>query len=139
MRKLLPLALSAGLLVDALSPQWRSFERMENGDSRLSAGPPKEILVGVCWPFSVNQDGMADGLELARGRNQCRRPGPWHPGSPRLRDDAFDPEKAKRIAIEFSGSPGMSAVLGYYDDKPSHQGFADVRSQPVAAPHGRRE
>lgn len=28
MRKLLLLALSAGLLVYALSPQWRSFERM---------------------------------------------------------------------------------------------------------------
>ena len=26
---------------------------------------PKEILVGVCWPFAANQDGMADGLQLA--------------------------------------------------------------------------
>ena len=33
-----------------------------------------------------------------------------------MRDDDFDWEKAKRIAIEFSGNPEMSAVLGYYDD-----------------------
>jgi len=64
MRKLLLLALSAGLLVYALSPQWRSFERMGQRRFRALSRPPKEILVGVCWPFSVNRDAMADGLQL---------------------------------------------------------------------------
>jgi branched-chain amino acid transport system substrate-binding protein len=116
MRKLLLLALSAGLLVYALSPQWRSFERMGEGRFQALSRPPKEILVGICWPFSVNQDGMADGLQLAREEINAGGLARGIPVRLVLRDDAFDPEKAKRIAIEFSGNPDMSAVLGYYDD-----------------------
>ena len=82
MKKLLLLALSAGLLVYALSPQWRSFERMGERRFQALSRPPKEILVGVCWPFSVNQDGMADGLQLALEEINCRRPGRRHPDSP---------------------------------------------------------
>lgn len=116
MKRLLLLALAAGLLWFVLSPQWRSFERM--GERRFEAlsRPSKEVLVGVCWPFSVNRDGMADGLQLARdeinagglaGGLQIRLV---------MRDDDFDGAKAKSIAIEFSDNPNMSAVLGYYDD-----------------------
>ena len=58
--------LAVGLLGYALAPQWRSFDRM--GERRLAAlsQMPKEVLVGVCWPFSANHDGMADGLQLAQ-------------------------------------------------------------------------
>jgi branched-chain amino acid transport system substrate-binding protein len=116
MKRLLLMAVAAGLLWYALAPQWRSFERM--GERRFKAlnRPPKEILVGVCWPFSVNRDGMGDGLELARDEINA---GGLAGGMPiRLvpRDDGFDREKARRIAIEFSDTPGMTAMVGYYDD-----------------------
>ena len=116
MKKLLLLTLSAGLLAYALSPQWRSFERMGERRFQALSRPPKEILVGVCWPFSVNQDGMADGLQLAREEINAGGLARGIPVRLVLRDDDFDPEKAKRIAIEFSDNPDMSAVLGYYDD-----------------------
>ena len=115
MKRLLFLALAAGLVAYASSAQWRSFERM--GERRFEAlsHPRKEIVVGVCWPFSVNQDGMADGLQLALEEiNAGGLAGP--PVRLVLRDDAFDWEKGKRIAIEFADTPEMSAVLGYYDD-----------------------
>ena len=72
--------------------------------------------MGVSWPFSVNRDGMADGLQLAREEIDA---GGMAGGSPVrlvLRDPGVDRQKAKRIAIEFSDNPDMSAVLGYYDD-----------------------
>ena len=59
---------------------------------------------------------MADGLQLAREEINA---GGLAGGSPVrlvLRNDNFDWEKAKRVAIEFSGTPDMSAMLGYYDD-----------------------
>ena len=72
--------------------------------------------MGVSWPFSVNRDGMADGLQMAREEINA---GGMAGGSPVrlvLRDPGVDWQKAKRIAIEFSDNPDMSAVLGYYDD-----------------------
>ena len=116
MRRLLPLAAVAGLLLYALSPQWRSFERMGERRFRALSRMPKEILVGVCWPFSVNQDGMADGVQLALDEINAGGLAGGTPVRLILRDDRFDWEKAKRIAIEFSDTPEMSAVLGYYDD-----------------------
>jgi branched-chain amino acid transport system substrate-binding protein len=116
MKKLILLALSTCLLLYILSPQWQSFDRMGERRFRALNHPPKEILVGVCWPFSVNQDGMADGLQLAL--QEINAGGLAH-GIPLrliLRDDGFDWQKNKRIAIEFSENPKMSAVLGYYDD-----------------------
>jgi branched-chain amino acid transport system substrate-binding protein len=116
MKKLLLLALGAGLLWYVLSPQWRSFERM--GERRFKAlnHMPKEILAGVCWPFSVNRDGMAGGLQLALEEINSRGLAGGVPVRLILRDDGGDWEKAKRIAIEFASTPSMSAVLGYYDD-----------------------
>jgi branched-chain amino acid transport system substrate-binding protein len=115
MRKLL-LLVATGLLAYALAPQWRSFDRM--GERRFEAlsHPPKEVLVGVCWPFSVNQDGMADGLRLAREEINAGGLAGGLPVRLIVRDDAFDSEKGKSIAAEFAENPLMSAVLGYYDD-----------------------
>jgi len=116
MKKLLVLALLTGLLAYFLSPQWRSFDRM--GQRRFDAlnHPPKEILVGVCWPFAVNKDGMADGLQLALEEINAGGLAGGIPVRLVWRDDGFDWERAKDIAIEFSNTPEMSAVLGYYDD-----------------------
>src|ERR1017187_198255 len=116
MRKLLVLALSAGVLAYILSPQWRSFDRMGERRFRALRHRPKEILVGVFWPFAVNQDGMADGLQLAREEINAGGLARGIPVRLVLRNDDFDWEKAKQIAIEFSGTPDMSAMLGYYDD-----------------------
>jgi branched-chain amino acid transport system substrate-binding protein len=115
-RKLLFLIALAGALAYTLAPQFRSFEAMGERRFQALSTPPKEILVGVCWPFAANQDGMADGLRLAQ--DEINRGG-LAGGLPiRLifRDDDFDWEKNKRIAIEFSNNPHMSAVVGYYDD-----------------------
>jgi branched-chain amino acid transport system substrate-binding protein len=113
--KLLLLAWSAGLLWYLLLPQWRSFDRM--GEQRFQAlkRPPKEVLVGVIWPFSVNQDGMADGLQLARDEINARGLAGGIPVRLILRESSSW-EEAKQIAIEFSANENMSAVLGYYDD-----------------------
>jgi branched-chain amino acid transport system substrate-binding protein len=113
-RKLLWLLLSAGLLWYLLWPQLRSFDHM--GERRFQAlgRSPKELLVGVVWPFSVNQDGMADGLQLARDEINA---GGLASGIPvrLIEREASSWEQAKQIAIQFSENPNMSAVLGYYD------------------------
>lgn len=116
MKRLLFMALSAVLLWFALEPQWRSYDQM--GERRFEAlsRPSKEMLVGVVWPSSVNQDGMVDGLQLAREEiNAQDLDGGW---SVRLvlRDPGLNWDEAKRVAIDFSDTPEMSAVLGYYDD-----------------------
>jgi len=116
MKKVLFLGLSAGLLLYTLSPQWRSFDEMGQRRFQALSQRPKEILVGVCWPFSVNQDGMADGLQLALEEINAGRLAGGVPFRLILRDDGFDWEKAKSIAVAFSDTPQMSAVLGYYDD-----------------------
>jgi branched-chain amino acid transport system substrate-binding protein len=115
MRKWLWLVFSVGLLAYLLAPQWRSFERMGERRFQTLSGPPKEIVVGVFWPFSVNQDGMADGLHLALDEiNHNGLAGV--PFRLIVRDDTFEWERAKRVAVEFSEMPEMSAVVGYYDD-----------------------
>jgi hypothetical protein len=65
MKKLLLFVAAAGLLTYAIWSQWMSFEHM--GQSRFATlnRSAKEVVVGVCWPFSVNQDGMRNGLQLA--------------------------------------------------------------------------
>jgi branched-chain amino acid transport system substrate-binding protein len=107
--------LSLGLLAYALAPQWQSFDRM--GELRFKAlnGTPKEILVGVCWPFAARHDEMADGLRLAQ--EEINAGGMAHGIPIRLvmRDNRVDWERAKEIAIEFADTPKMSAVVGYYD------------------------
>jgi branched-chain amino acid transport system substrate-binding protein len=115
-KKLFLLALSAGLVVYALAPQWRCFERM--GERRFQAlnHLPREVLVGVCWPFAKNQDAMADGLRLAQDEINARGLAGGIPVRLVLRDDDFNWETAKRIAVQFADTKRMSAVIGYYDD-----------------------
>lgn len=115
--KVVFMVVSAGLLAYLLSPQWRSFERMgERRFQTLDRAEPKEVLVGVCWPFSINQDGMADGLKMAQKEINAGGLAGGIPVRLVMRDDNFEWEKVKDIAVEFVKNPHMSAVLGYYDD-----------------------
>lgn len=116
MKKLLFFAATVGFLVFAVLPQIRSFERM--GERRFDAlsRPSKEIVVGVCWPFSVNHDGMAKGLQLALDEINSGNLTNGYTIRLIIRDDAFDLEKAKHIAVAFADTPQMSAVIGYYED-----------------------
>ncbi len=93
------------------------------GERRLEAlnHMPKEVLVGVCWPFSTNHDGMAEGLQLAQEEINAGGLAGGVPVRLVLRDDAFDWDKIKDIAVEFASNPRMSAVLGYYDDSAAIQ------------------
>lgn len=115
MKRLLLPILSLGLLAYALVPQWQSLDRMGERRFQTLKGPQKEILVGVCWPFSVNQDGMAEGLQLAQEEINAGGLAGGIPIRLVMRDNGLDWETAKSIAIEFSNTPKMSAVLGYYD------------------------
>jgi branched-chain amino acid transport system substrate-binding protein len=115
-KKTLLLAAVAVLLAYTLSPQWRSFDAMGARRFRALSRPQKEILVGVCWPFTENQDDMAAGLELARDEINAMGLAGGHTVRLVMRDDEFNWEKSKRIAYEFSDTPEMSAVIGYYDD-----------------------
>ena len=116
MKKLLFFAAAVGLLAFIASSQVGSFEH--KGERRFEAldRPAKEIVVGVCWPFSVNQDGMADGLQLAMDEINSGKLAGGYTIRLVVRDDAFDWQKGKDIAVEFADTPDMSAVIGYYDD-----------------------
>jgi branched-chain amino acid transport system substrate-binding protein len=59
---------------------------------------------------------MADGLQLALSEINTSGLTGGPPVRLVLRDDEFDWQKGKRIAVEFADTPEMSAVLGYYDD-----------------------
>jgi branched-chain amino acid transport system substrate-binding protein len=125
MRRLLLLVSVAGLLAYGLSFQFQSFARMGDRRSLALNHRPKEILLGVCWPFAANQDGMWDGLQMALSEINSGGLASGIPVRLLVRDDDFDWEKGKRIAVEFSGIPEMSAVLGYYDD------IAAIKASPM--------
>jgi branched-chain amino acid transport system substrate-binding protein len=109
-------AVAVGVLAFILWPQVESFEHEGIRRFEVLNRPAKEIVVGVCWPFSVNQDGMADGLQLALDEINSGKLAGGYNIRLVMRDDAFDWEKGKRIALEFAHMPEMSAVIGYYDD-----------------------
>ena len=119
MKKWLFFAVALGLLVWVVWPHMRSFDQMGKRRFDALSRPAKEVVVGVCWPFSVNQDGMADGLQLALEEINTRNLAGGYTIRLVMRDDAFDKQKEKRIAMEFANTPDMSAVIGYYDDAPA--------------------
>jgi len=115
-KQLLLLAFAAVLLTYCLRPQWRSFEQMGEARDQLLQRAPPQILVGVCWPFALNRDGMADGLRLAQEEINAVGLAGGIPIQLILRDDNFDWQRAKDIATEFAANPAISAVVGYHDD-----------------------
>lgn len=119
MKKLLFFAAAIGLLIITASSQWESFDNMGKKRFEALSRPSKEIVVGVCWPFSVNQDGMADGIRLAQEEINSQNLAGGYTIRLLMRDDEFSWQKAKRIAVEFARTPEMSAVIGYYDDAPA--------------------
>jgi branched-chain amino acid transport system substrate-binding protein len=74
-----------------------------------------EILVGVSWPFSDNQDGMDEGLILAQEEINARGVAGKHIRL-LMRDDHLDRDTSREIAVEFARNPRISAVIGFYDD-----------------------
>lgn len=119
MKKKIFWAVATILLALLVFTQLGSYEDKAKRRFKVLNEPSDEVIIGVCWPFSVNRDGMADGLNLALDEiNSLRLAGPY---TLRLveRDDEFDSKKHKKIAKEFSDRADMSAVLGYYDDGPS--------------------
>jgi len=109
------------LFAFAMLPQFRSYEDKAIRRFALLNKPSKEVVVGICWPFSVNQDGMADGLQLALDDINSHNLAGGYTLRLVKRDDGFDAEKQKRIAREFADTAEMSAVIGYYDDGPAIQ------------------
>lgn len=105
-----------GVLIFNILPQFPSFEQMGKRRFEELRQPSKEVVVGVCWPFAVNQDGMAQGLELALDEINSQSLAGEKSIRLVIRDDAIDQQKGNRIAREFADTPNMSAVIGYYDD-----------------------
>ncbi len=116
MKKLLFFVAAVGLLAFIAWSLWGSYENKGERRFKVLSRPAKEIVVGVCWPFSVNQDGMAHGLQLALDEISSGNLAGGYTIRLVMRDDAFDWQKGKRIAIKFANTPDMSAVIGYYDD-----------------------
>jgi len=119
MKKLFVFALVIGLLALTFWSQFISYE--DKGVCRFNElnHPSKEVLVGICWPFSVNQDYMNNGLQMALDEINTNKLAGGYTIRLITRDDCFDPEKNKHIAKEFANTPEMSAVIGYYDDGPA--------------------
>ena len=116
MKKQIFFVAAVGLLAFVMWIQMGSYERKGERRFEVLSQPSKEIVVGVCWPFSVNEDGMENGLQMAMEEIRSGKLAGEYTIRLVIRDDAFDLEKGKSIAREFADTPGMSAVIGYYDD-----------------------
>ena len=125
MRKTWTLAAFIILLIVSL-PQFISLHQF--GDLRqyvagrsltdwLAGRPSQQILIGVAWPFAINQDGLDDGLRLAQEEINARGGVGGKPIVLVMRDDHMDEETSREIALDFAHTPRMVATIGYYDDK----------------------
>ena len=110
--------LAAGILLLLLYmvSNWVSLRQSSEIRAWMASRPSSEILVGVAWPFAANQDGMDEGLLLAREEINAR----GLMGKRirlEMRDDRGEREESRKLAIEFARNPNMVATIGYYDDK----------------------
>jgi len=116
MKKLLFWAVVLLALALLLWPQWQSPEKMGEHRFAYLEKHRDELVVGISWPISQEQDGMVNGLELARDELNAHRV----PGRPPIRlvirDDKNDWKTARSIVLEFANTPEMTAVIGYYED-----------------------
>jgi branched-chain amino acid transport system substrate-binding protein len=113
MKKLLAVLFLA--LAPVAVTQWASLDWFGQLRAWLASRPGDEILVGASWPFAQNDDGMLEGLELARDEiNSSGVRGKRF--RLRMRDDDLDREHSRDISIAFASDPRMTAVIGYYDD-----------------------
>lgn len=115
MKKKIIWAVAAVLLAALIFSQFGSYEDMGQRRFAVLNQPSDEVVIGVCWPFLLNQDGMADGIHLALDEINSRKLA----GTYTLRLIERDPHRHKKIPEEFANNADMSAVLGYYDDGPA--------------------
>src|ERR1035441_2525471 len=104
------------LLLLYVVTNWVSLRQSSEIRAWMTSRPSSEILVGVAWPFAANQDGMDEGLLLARDEINAR----GLMGKRirlEMRDDRGNRERSRQIAIDFARNPNMVATIGYYDDK----------------------
>lgn len=121
MKKLLFFSAAFGLLAFAWWSQTVSYDQRGERRYDVLSHPAQETVVGVCWPFSVNKDGMAEGLQLALDEINAGQLAGGYAMRLVIRDDEMDEKKSKRIAMEFADTPTMSAAIGYYDDGPARK------------------
>jgi branched-chain amino acid transport system substrate-binding protein len=116
MKKLLLWAVVLGGLVFLLAPQWRSLQKM--GEYRFAYLEKHQdaLVVGISWPIAAEQDGMINGLELARDELNAQPVAGRPPIRLAIRDDKDNWKTARKVALEFANTPEMSAVIGYYED-----------------------
>jgi branched-chain amino acid transport system substrate-binding protein len=104
------------LLLLYVVTHWVSLRQYSAIRGWMASRPSDEILVGVAWPFALNQDGMDEGLTLAQEEINARGV-----AGKRIRllmrDDRMNREESRQIAIDFARNPRMVATIGYYDDK----------------------
>src|SRR6185295_4399528 len=65
----------------------------------------QDIMIGVSWPFAVNQDGMDDGVRLGQEEINARGGVDGRRIELVMRDDGMDEDRARNIALEFSHTP----------------------------------
>jgi branched-chain amino acid transport system substrate-binding protein len=110
------LAVVIVLLVPVLAIQVLSLRQFSDMREWFAGRAPQEILVGVAWPFALNQDGMDEGLLLAQEELNTRG---VRGRRIRLlmRDDRLDREESRKAAVDFARDPRIAAVIGYDDDR----------------------
>lgn len=104
------------VLMVLLAEQFESLRTLSDLREWRGKYPSSDIVIGVSWPFADNQDGVAEGLNLAADELNA------HPILGKrirfaMRDSRFDQNKSTAIAMEFVRSPMVTAVIGYYDDR----------------------
>ena len=100
MKKIIFWVAAIGLLAFFMFTQFSSFERKGIRRFEVLNNPSKEIIVGVCWPFSVNQDGMADGLQLALDEINSKNLAGGYTIHLIIPDDAFNRSEERRVGKE---------------------------------------
>ncbi len=119
MKKIFFIGVGIGILAIVIWSQFISYENKGIWRFNVLNQPSEEVVVGICWPFAVNQDGMKNGLQLALDDINTNKLAGAYKLRLVIRDDGFDPEKQTNIAKEFANTLNMSAVIGYYDDEPA--------------------
>ena len=112
MKKIFFIGVGIGILAIVIWSQFISYDNKGIWRFNVLNQPSEEVVVGICWPFAVNQDGMKNGLQLALDDINTNKLAGAYKLRLVIRDDGFDPEKQTNIAKEFANTLNMSAVIG---------------------------
>lgn len=113
MERLFPGLLVFALITLVFVQQGKSLDKYATNREQHTENELPDLIVGVSWPFKMEQDNFAQGLELAKEEIESNS-GPQIKLI--LRDDRNDWETSRKIALEFAGNPDMVAVIGYRND-----------------------